>query len=117
MSTGKTLVRRVATLAALASSLGLAIAPAPAAAAAGFGPLSGPNGCLVAPGAKSADKGTASCGVGKALLGPGAVAVSPDGANVYVASGTVGPTVASSFGSLAILKRDPATGASPRSAA
>ena len=42
---------------------------------------------------------------------PSAVAVSPDGNNVYVVSGKTEPTVAASFGSLAILKRDPATGA------
>src|SRR5208282_456403 len=42
---------------------------------------------------------------------PTAVAVSPDGLNVYVVAGVVGPTVASSFGALAILKREPATGA------
>jgi DNA-binding beta-propeller fold protein YncE len=36
--------------------------------------------------------------------------VSPDGANVYVVSGNAGSSVAASFGSLAILKRDPSTG-------
>ena len=37
------------------------------------------------------------------LLGASAVAVSPDGANVYVAGGTPGNTPAQSFGNLAIL--------------
>jgi DNA-binding beta-propeller fold protein YncE len=85
----------------------LAAAPAMAGASAGFGPLSGPGGCLVAPGTAA----TGGCGTGKGLVGPSAVAVSADGRSVYVASGTVGSTVASSFGSLAILKRDQATGA------
>ena len=39
------------------------------------------------------------------------MAVSPDGANVYVAGGTAGDSVATSFGAVVILKRDPATGA------
>jgi DNA-binding beta-propeller fold protein YncE len=103
---------RLALLIALASVSGLAVSPAAAsAAAAGFGRLSGSGGCLVGPDLASSEQGTSGCGVGKGLVGPGAVAVSPDGANVYVASGTVGATVAASFGSLAILKRDPATGA------
>jgi len=97
-------------LAMCASSLAVALAPAVASGASGFGPLSGANGCLVAPGTASADKGTAGCGVGKGLVGANSVAVSPDGANVYVASGTAGVSVASSFGSVAILKRDPTTG-------
>ncbi|HEX7609238.1 MAG TPA: hypothetical protein VF380_01070, partial [Solirubrobacteraceae bacterium] len=101
----------MAPLAALACLAGLALVPASASAAAGFGRLSGPGGCLAAPGLASSDQGTSGCGVGKALVGPSAVAVSPDGLNVYVASGTAGATVAASFGSLAILKRDPATGA------
>jgi DNA-binding beta-propeller fold protein YncE len=91
--------------------LALAAAPATAPAATSFGPLSGADGCLVAPGAKSADNGTEDCGDGKALLGASAVAISPDGQNVYVASGTAGTTQASSFGSLAILRRNAATGA------
>jgi len=111
MSSRETVVRRAATLVAVASTLGLAAAPATATAAAGFGPLSGPGGCLVASGVGSAPKGAVGCGDGKGLVSPKAVAVSPDGANVYVASGTAGATVASSFGSVAILKRDPATGA------
>src|SRR5271166_5717973 len=96
--------RSAAGLAAVASMLLLAAAPSPAVAAGGFGPLSGSNGCLVAPGMGSAGKGTAGFGEGRGLIQPNAVAVSPDGANVYVASGTAGSTVASSFGSLAILK-------------
>jgi DNA-binding beta-propeller fold protein YncE len=98
-------------LAMCVSSLAVALAPAAASGASGFGPLSGANGCLVAPGTASADKGTAGCGVGKGLVGANSVAVSPDGANVYVASGTAGVSVASSFGSVAILRRDPTTGA------
>jgi len=89
----------------------LGAAPAVAPAATSFGPLSGAAGCLVAPGSKSADNGTADCGDGKGLLGASAVAISPDGQNIYVASGTAGTTQASSFGSLEILRRNSATGA------
>lgn len=94
---------------ALAASAGALSTPA--AASTGFGPLSGTTGCLVAPGEKSSEKGTAACGVGNGLFGVNAVAVSPDGKNVYVASGKAGATVAASFGSLAILTRDTTTGA------
>jgi DNA-binding beta-propeller fold protein YncE len=98
-------------MAALAATLILSSAPAAAPAATGFGPLSGASGCLVAPGLKSAEDGTDRCGTGDALVGASAVAISPDGNNVYVASGTAGATVAQSFGSLAILRRNAATGA------
>jgi len=64
-----------------------------AGTSAGFGPLAGPGGVF------------------NGLTSPTAVAVSPDGLNVYVVAGTVGPTVASSFGAVAILKREAATGA------
>ncbi len=101
--------RGAATPAAVAAALGLAVAPALARASAGFGLLSGSNGCLVAPG--SASDGVSGCGVGKGLVGASAVAASPDGANLYVASGFAGSTDASSFGSVAVLKRDPGTGA------
>ncbi|HEV2973439.1 MAG TPA: hypothetical protein VGX69_00400 [Solirubrobacteraceae bacterium] len=81
-----------------------------ALATAGFGPLSGADGCLVAPGQSNSTQGTAQCGVGKGLLGARAVAVSPDGANVYVVGGVAGDSVALSYGAIAILKRDPTTG-------
>jgi DNA-binding beta-propeller fold protein YncE len=106
-----TVVRANPLLTVLATILLLAAAPATASAATAFGPLSGADGCLVAPGSKSADNGTEDCGAGKALVGASAVAISPDGQNVYVASGTAGTTQASSFGSLAILRRNAATGA------
>jgi len=105
-----TIERLLATTAALVSAAGIAMVPATASAAGGFGPLSGPTGCLAAPGTRSADDGTQDCAEGKGLLGANAVAVSPDGANVYVAAGTTGNSAASSFGAVAILKRDPATG-------
>jgi hypothetical protein len=104
-------VRRNALLTVLGAILMLTAAPATASAASSFGPLSGADGCLVAPGSKSADNGTEDCGDGKGLLGASAVAVSNDGQNVYVASGTAGTTQASSFGSLEILRRNAATGA------
>src|ERR1700730_7453703 len=90
----------------------LCVGPASAAAAAagGFGPLSGPGGCLVAPG-RGTDE-TRACGPGKALVGPNAVAGSPDGANGYVApGGHTSSATQSAFGSVAILKRNPETGA------
>ncbi|HEY1450072.1 MAG TPA: beta-propeller fold lactonase family protein [Solirubrobacteraceae bacterium] len=98
-------------IAAAASILAVLLSalPASAIAADGFGPLSGEHGCLVAPGAKGA--GTGACGAGKGLHGARAVAVSPDGANVYVAGGVAGDSVAQSYGAVAILKRDPTTGA------
>jgi len=110
MGLSEAVLRRVVLAMLCASGLTLTPAPAAATAASGFGPLSGANGCLVAPGMASAEKGTSGCGVGKGLVGANSVAVSPDGANVYVASGTAGVGVASSFGSVAILKRDPTTG-------
>ena len=94
----------------LGASLGLALAPAGALGASGFGRLSGSGGCLVAPGQIEGALNS-GCGEGKALVEPNAIAISPEGNNLYVASGTSGSTVASSFGSVAILKREPATGA------
>ena len=95
---------------AVLAALMFCTTPAIAAGAGGFGPLTGPGGCLVGPGTQGPGAG-ADCGEGKALIEPKAVAVSPDGANVYVAAGTSSSTVASSFGALVILKRDPSTGA------
>ena len=108
MSARSNLLARAVLVASATASLGLARGPASAPAATGFGQLSGAGGCLVAPG--QGGSSTTHCGEGKALVDASAVAVSPDGANVYVASGKTEPTVAASFGSLAILKRDPATG-------
>jgi DNA-binding beta-propeller fold protein YncE len=102
-------VARPAGAVALGCLISLCVAASPARAAAGFGLLGGAGGCLVAPGKEA--KETASCGTAKALVQPNAVAVSPDGANVYVASGNRGNTLESSFGSLAVLKRNPETGA------
>ena len=101
----------IATIAATVLAVGLSAIPATADATGGFGPLSGPGGCLVAPEAGGSEDGTSGCAVGKALVGAHAVAVSPDGANVYVAGGVAGTSVATSFGAVVILKRDPATGA------
>ncbi|MHB8235089.1 MAG: hypothetical protein ACYDHT_10605, partial [Solirubrobacteraceae bacterium] len=104
------LPRRIA-LAALTVSAACSLAPGLAHAASGFGRLSGQGGCLVAPGSASSSSGTSGCADGKALVGARAVAVSPDGANVYVVGGIDGTDVAKSFGGIAILKRDQATGA------
>jgi DNA-binding beta-propeller fold protein YncE len=100
--------RPLALLVALSALLMALAAPSDAVGAEGFGQLSGANGCLVAPG--HGEGSLSGCGEGKGLVGPGAVAISPDGKNVYVASGTYGTTVATSYGSVAILKRDAATG-------
>ncbi len=96
-------------LTAIATSAAIAATGAsPALAAGGFGPLSGPTGCIANGG--TGEGLPAGCATGKGLLGAAAVAVSPDGANVYVAGGKAAGNVASSFGSVAVLKRDPATG-------
>ena len=112
MTSNELFGKHVATIAAIAiAAAGLGGVPATADAAGGFGPLSGPGGCLVAPEATSSNDGTSGCAVGAALVGAHAVAVSPDSANVYVAGGVAGTSVATSFGAVVILKRDPATGA------
>ena len=107
----ETFGRRVATAASGALLAWLAVVPVTADATTGFGPLSGPGGCLVAPGSGSQENGTSGCAPGKGLTGAKAVAVSPDGANVYVVGGVAGNSVALSFGAVVILKRDTATGA------
>jgi DNA-binding beta-propeller fold protein YncE len=91
------------------TALQLGPGTASAAPATGFGPLAGATGCLVAPG--KAMQETEHCGAGNGLVGPNAVAVSPDGANVYVTAGKGGGSIAASFGAVAILKREPQTGA------
>jgi len=95
----------------LSSSLAVALsavlmgAPAPASAA-GFGQISGVGGCLM----ESGSSPNTECGAGEGLFHPEAVAVSPDGTNVYVVGGITHDTISTSFGSLTILTRDPATG-------
>ncbi len=83
----------------------LAFAPI-AAAAAGFGEIKGPGGCLHESGLPA----SAECGGGTGLAHPSAVAVSPDGTSVYVVGGVTRFNLAESFGSITILKRNPATG-------
>jgi DNA-binding beta-propeller fold protein YncE len=88
-------------------ALALALAMIPAAAAAAkpgtLTQLPGKQGCLV-----DASKPAGSCGKARALKGPGpfmgsrAIAVSPDGKNIYVAS--------SSSDAIAIFLRDKKTG-------
>jgi DNA-binding beta-propeller fold protein YncE len=109
MVSGRSLRRRVCLSIASIAAIALLLAPI-ATATDGFGPLAGPHGCLVAVGQGSASQGTSSCGAGKGLLGAGAVAVSPDGANVYVVGGVAGNSVSLSYGAIAILARDPSTG-------
>jgi DNA-binding beta-propeller fold protein YncE len=104
-------VRRWLLAAGAACALACCLAPAAALGTVGFGLLSGDHGCLVRPGSEDNEHALHGCGEGKGLSSPTAVAVSPDGLNVYVASGTSGNTLAESFGSIAIMKRDPGTGA------
>ncbi len=80
--------------------------PSLARAAAGFGEIKGPGACLL----ESGTTGDSQCAQGNGLLHPAAVALSPDGTSVYVVGGTSGSQIDSSFGSVAILKRDPGTG-------
>ena len=90
---------------ALAATL-LACAAPPARAAGGFGEIKGPGGCLAEAGASSAS----GCTQAKGLFHPKALAVSPDGTNIYVVGGVAGNDVSESFGLITILKRSPATG-------
>jgi DNA-binding beta-propeller fold protein YncE len=98
---------------AAASLLAMVALAAPAGAAPAKGPgragaltqLSGKQGCLVDPSARN----KAGCGIARALAGAGpfmgsrAIAVSPDGRNVYVA--------ASKSNAVAVFSRDKSTGA------
>ncbi len=79
---------------------------ASAQAAEGFGQISGPGGCLV----ESGSPASSSCGAGEGIFHPKAIAVSPDGTNVYVVGGVAANNVSGSFGAVAILKRNPNTG-------
>jgi DNA-binding beta-propeller fold protein YncE len=105
-------IQRAHIRAALVSATVLACAVASssfapiAAAAAGFGEIKGPGGCLHESGLPA----SAECGAGTGLAHPSAVAVSPDGTSVYVVGGVTRFNLAESFGSITILKRNPATG-------
>jgi DNA-binding beta-propeller fold protein YncE len=50
------------------------------------------------------------CSEATGIFHPKAIAVSPDGANVYVVGGVAGNNVAESFGTITILERNPTTG-------
>ncbi|MEA2214575.1 MAG: 6-phosphogluconolactonase [Solirubrobacteraceae bacterium] len=104
MTIGKFLCGSAKGTAALALAA-CAVAPA-AHAGAGFGAVPGPGGCLRSPGSTEAPR----CQAAKGLVSPAAIAVSPDGRNVYVVGGLARGNVAESFGAIAVLRRDPATG-------
>jgi DNA-binding beta-propeller fold protein YncE len=104
MTIGKFLHGSVTGIVAVALAAG-ALAPA-AHASAGFGAVPGPGGCLRSPSASEATH----CQAAKGLVSPAALAVSPDGRNVYVVGGIGRGNVAGSFGAIAVLRRDPATG-------
>lgn len=97
---------------AIASALTAAVAvaftccPAPASAATGFGQIEGAGGCLL----ESGSPATSQCGAGEGIFHPKALAVAPDGTSVYVVGGVAGDSVAQSFGAIAILRRNPASG-------
>ncbi len=78
----------------------------PASAATGFGEIGGPGGCLSEPGVS----GGTDCREAAGVFRPKAIAVSPDGTNVYVVGGVSGNNIAESFGTIAILQRNPTTG-------
>jgi sugar lactone lactonase YvrE len=84
----------------------LACVPLSASAATGFGEIKGPGGCLFEPGASD----VTGCSEAAGIFHPKAIAVSPDGTNVYVVGGVSGNNVAESFGTITILKRNPTTG-------
>ncbi|HLM86336.1 MAG TPA: hypothetical protein VK272_09130 [Solirubrobacteraceae bacterium] len=94
------------TAAVLACTLTVCAHAVPANAAPGFGEIKGPGGCLQ----ESGRPGDSECAKGDGLLHPAAIAVSPDGTSVYVVGGVSGSGIADSFGSVAVLKRDPTTG-------
>ena len=87
-------------------TLALACMPLSASAATGFGEINGPGGCLFEPGASD----VTGCSEAPGISHPKAIAVSSDGANVYVVGGVSGNNIAESFGTITILKRNPATG-------
>lgn len=89
-----------------AIALGFAPLPAGASTAGGFGEIEGPGGCLLEAGSPA----TSQCGAGEGLFHPKAIAVSPDGTNIYIVGGIAGDNVAQSFGEIAILKRNATTG-------
>jgi DNA-binding beta-propeller fold protein YncE len=95
-----------------ASAVLLVVGPA-AAAAAPVGPLSGANGCIANPAAAGSDAAsvTGGCAKSKGLTGANALAISPDGKNVYVAAGLQSSGSSSpGYGALSTLSRDPASG-------
>jgi DNA-binding beta-propeller fold protein YncE len=91
----------------LAACLTLAATAPEALGAGGFGAITGPGGCVHEPGASGAP---AQCSAAHGVFHPSAIAVSPDGTSVYVVGGVAKSRIAESFGSIAILARNPATG-------
>ncbi len=102
--------RRLGTAAIpiLTAAIALGFAPLSAAAspAGGFGEIEGRGGCLLEGGSPA----TSLCSAGEGLFHPKAIAVSPDGTNIYIVGGVEGDNVAQSFGEIAILTRNPTTG-------
>jgi DNA-binding beta-propeller fold protein YncE len=105
MRVGECLSPRIASSLAACAVIAACAAP-PARAASGFGEIQGAGGCLRGPESQN----EANCAEAKGVFDPKAVAVSPDGTSVYVVGGNSGNNIASSFGTVAILARNPTTG-------
>lgn len=91
----------------LACLLTLGAGAGAALAAGGFGPIRGTGGCVQEPGGGDAG---AECAAAEGVFHPSAIAISPDGTSVYVVGGLSKEKVDESFGAVAILKRNAATG-------
>ncbi|HEV7585401.1 MAG TPA: hypothetical protein VGO14_06440 [Solirubrobacteraceae bacterium] len=103
--------RRVAAIVSATAAFAAAVAPASdGATVRGFGPLSA-GGCLATQGTSADELGQTHCERGRGLVGANSVAVTPDGANVYVVGGAPADSPSLGYGNLAILKRDTTTGA------
>src|SRR5438445_368982 len=96
-------IARLAVAAAVAATLHMGAAPATAAPAAGFGPLSGPAGCLVAP-----------CPPANVFFSASTVVASADNKALYVASPEYG-TVSAFTTSLLSPSTAPPPGSAPGS--
>jgi hypothetical protein len=104
---------RPACLVVLASAALLLPADGAAAARGDVAQLAGTQGCLTTDGLAELGGAPGACAISPALAGADDLALSPDGRNVYVASGGWQPSEAQDprGGGLAVLSRDPTTGA------
>ena len=113
MSKKKRCAMQLRSSALTAAAALLVLGPAAAAAGAAVGPLSGSNGCIANPAPAGSDAAgvTGACAKSKGLTGANALALSPDGKNVYVAAGVFSNgSTSPGYGALSTLTRDPASG-------